>query len=376
MGKRQNNGYTIGRRENGGWWSRVTIGYDSKGRAKRKAFYGKTREDVLRKAQTFALKRDAGGFAPASRDVTVGAWLDRWLETFIKPNREPKTLKSYSDCIRIHLSPALGRTPLRKLVSQDVRKLLLEKEKDGLGSSSLRNIRATLRAALNQAWKEGLIEQNVAAKVTPPKVQPKEPTHLEPGEAAYFLESIEGHHLAPFFAFALSTGLRLGEATGLRWEDVDFERRTASIRVQLQRVDGKLVHKSLKSASSRRDLHLPDLAIEALESARGFQLVETPLNPLDLVFLNSEGRPLDAKYVDKHLKAVLVRANLKPLSFHKLRHTAATLMVAAGVELHQVAKHLGHSQISLTANLYAHGVSESERKAADTLGDVLKRGKL
>jgi len=376
MAKRQNNGYTVGRHVSGGWWSRVTTGYDAKGNAKRKAFYGATRDEVVKKAQAFRLKRDAGAFVPVNRDVALSLWLDHWLETFVTPNREPKTVGGYSDCIHLHLRPVIGGIQLRKLTSEDVRKLLAAKEKAGLGSYSLLKIRAVLRAALNQAWKEGLIEQNVAAKVTPPKVHTNDPVHLDPKEATYFIESIEGHHLAPFFSFALSTGLRLGEASGLRWEDVDFEQRTVAIRVQLQRIGGKLIHKSLKSTSSRRVLHLSDLAMKALESAKGFQLVETPSNPLDLVFLNSEGRPLDAKYIDKHLKALLVKAGLKPISFHKLRHSAATLMVAAGVELHQVAKHLGHSQISLTANLYAHGVSESQRKAADTLGEVLRRGGL
>jgi integrase len=91
---------------------------------------------------------------------------------------------------------------------------------------------------------------------------------------------------------------------------------------------------------------------------------------------NSAGRPIDPKNIDKHLKAVFAKAELPPMSFHKLRHTAATLMVAAGVELHQVKEQLGHSQISLTANLYAHGLTEAQKKASDTLDRVLREGRL
>ncbi|MGI8923330.1 MAG: site-specific integrase [Fimbriimonadales bacterium] len=131
---------------------------------------------------------------------------------------------------------------------------------------------------------------------------------------------MQDHPLCGLFTFTLATGLRIGEATGLRWSDVDFEKETATIAVQLQRIAGKLIHKPLKSQSSRRTLPISG-AIEVLEAAKSAQLIDGPANPLGLVFLNAEGRPLDQKYIDKRLKALLVAAGLPPLSFHKLRHT-------------------------------------------------------
>jgi len=157
---------------------------------------------------------------------------------------------------------------------------------------------------------------------------------------------------------------------------VDFDKATATIAVQLQRIDGKLTHKLLKSKSSRPALPVGGVALEVLQAAKARQLVEAPENPLGLVFLNTEGRPLDQKYLDKRLKALLVSAGLRPLSLHKLRHTVASLMVAARVDLHQVKEHLGHSQISLTANIYAHPVSEAQRRAANVMDGSIKRGTL
>ncbi|MBA3726604.1 MAG: site-specific integrase, partial [Armatimonadetes bacterium] len=184
---------------------------------------------------------------------------------------------------------------------------------------------------------------------------------------------IKLHPLGPLFTFALFTGVRLGEATGLRWEDVDFENKTARIQVQLQRIDSKLVHKGLKSPTARRTCPLTEQAVDALREAKISQIVGGYENGMNLVFLNPEGWPLDPKYIDKKLKEVLANACLPVMSFHKLRHTAATLMVAGGIPIAQVQKLLGHSQISLTANLYAHADLEAKRRAMDVYEQLFRK---
>lgn len=373
---RRADGYSIQKRRDGRWEARVLIGYNENGNPKRKSFYGETRSQVLEEAKRFKMQLDAGGFAPVTRDSTVGQWLDSWLETYVRPRREPKTTEFYEAYIRLHLKPAFGKVPLRKLTVQHVQRLMNEKSAEGLSPSFVRGLRATLRAALNQAWKEGLVEQNIAARVTSPKMEQRDPDFLRPDEVGPFLEAAKGHTLENLFRFGIATGVRIGEASGLRWCDVDFLSENVAITKQLQRVQGKLVLKDLKSKSSRRTTPLVGIALDALRSEKAVQVLAGFDNPEGLVFLNSEGRPLDPKYVDSHLKATLEKAGLRRLSFHKLRHTAATLMVAAGVELHQVKQQLGHSQISLTANLYAQGVSEAQRRAANVLDGVLKRGNL
>jgi len=373
---RRADGYSIRKRPDGRWEARITIGYNEKGNPKRKSFYGRTRGEALEQAQSFKVKLDAGGFAPTTRDTSVGDWLDRWIELYVRPHREPKTTKYYEAFVRLHLKPAVGGTPLRKLTVQHLQKLLTEKAQSGLSADFIRGLRATIRAALNQAWKEGLIEQNVAAKITPPKLKKPKPQALSMKETKSFLESLADNPLGPLFAFSLATGLRLGEATGLRWSNVDIKGKVVSVSQQLQRIDGELRLKELKSSSSRRAVPLSKIAMRAIQEQKAKQLLESNANPLNLVFLNPHGRPLDPKFVDSRLKEALVGAELRPMSFHKLRHTAATLMVAAGADLHHVKQQLGHSQISLTANLYAHSVSEAQRRAAELLNDVLESGEL
>lgn len=373
---RRADGYSVNLRSDGRWEARVTIGYNDKGNPIRKSFYGERRTDALEEAQRFKVKLDTGGFVPVTRDSTLGEWLDRWLESHIRPHREPKTTSYYEGFIRLHLKPTLGSVGLRKLTAQQIQHVMNEKIAEGRSAEFGRGLRATIRSALNQAWREGLVEHNVAARVTPPKLKPRATEFFDPAEVRTFLDACVGDALGPLFKFAVATGLRIGEATGLRWMDVDFERSLVSITHQLQRIDSTLTLKAVKSSSSRRVLPLTGLALEAIHEQRSWQLLDGFENPLGLVFLNDRGRPLDPKYVHVHLRAVCDRAGLRQLSFHKLRHTAASLMVAAGVDLYHVKQQLGHSQISLTANLYAHGVTDAQRMASDKLDQVLRSGRL
>jgi integrase len=352
--------------------ARVTMPgqYAETGSPKRKSFYAKNKAAADRKAREFLQYIEKGGLLIDGRSMTVQEWFEYWLKAFVEPpNKEPKTYQSYEAYVRLYIVPTLGKVRLKDLTTTQVKGLLNGAMKKGLGPCSIRNLRATLRAGLQQAFLEERIAQNVAARVKAPKIEAKDPVHLEAEHVARFLMSVRNHNLGPLFTFALNTGVRVGEATGLRWNDVDLDKQTASIRVQLQRIGGKLQHKSLKSQSARRTIPLLPEAIEALRSAKATQLIAGFQNPMKLVFLNPEGRPLDPKYVDKKLKSALAEAGLPAVSFHKLRHTAATHILAASGSLHATQKILGHSQVSLTANLYGHADEEANRRALEKLAE-------
>jgi integrase len=165
----------------------------------------------------------------------------------------------------------------------------------------------------------------------------------------------------------LATGVRVGEATGLTWANVDLPGKQCFITQQLQRVEKRLILKGLKTEKSRRAMPLVGHSLVAVEAEKARQDAEAYRNPLGLVFLNPWGRPLDPKFIDKLLKEALVRAKLPACGMHALRHTAATFMLMAGLNMHQVSRYLGHSQIALTSNLYGHVLTESMREAAETL---------
>lgn len=182
--------------------------------------------------------------------------------------------------------------------------------------------------------------------------------------------------LAALYTVALAVGLRQGEALALRWEDVDLDMGTLLIRRTVQRIDGKLVYGEPKSRTSRRTIALPHAAITALQRHRRRQIEEhlragSLWQDHGLVFTTHFGTPLDARNVIRWFKALLKKADLPDFRFHDLRHTCATLLLVQGEQPRTIMDILGHSQISLTMNTYAHVMPEVRREAASKMDAIL-----
>jgi integrase len=204
-------------------------------------------------------------------------------------------------------------------------------------------------------------------------------------QATAFLKVAATHRLEALFSVALACGLRLGEATGLRWDVVDLETGEVQIRQQLQRVDKELVLQALKTDKSERTLMLPEVCITALRKHRTQQLEERLKAGPDwidtgLVFTTyasrgkgrKVGTGLHPRNVLRTLHALLETANLPRVRFHDLRHSAASLLIAAGVELIEVSMLLGHSELRVTADLYSHLQQQTAAKAARHMDTVLQ----
>ena len=212
-----------------------------------------------------------------------------------------------------------------------------------------------------------LIVRNAAALADPPAVQRREIQALSPAEVRTLLANLDGDPLGPLYVVAISTGMRQGELLGLKWSDIDLERGTASVRRALQRVDGKLQTVETKTERSRRDVPLTALAVDALRELR-----RRPVqSAAGYVFVGATGSPLDGTAVTKRLQARLAEAGLPRVTFHALRHTTASLLLAKGVHPRIVMELLGHSQISLTMNTYSHVIPSLERDAAEQMNALM-----
>jgi integrase len=198
-------------------------------------------------------------------------------------------------------------------------------------------------------------------------------------ETKAFLIACKGDRLEALFTVALAIGLRQGEALGLRWEDVDWESGVLHVRRSLQRVNRKLVLDELKTKNSRRDLPLIDRLAISLRAHRSRQLEEKLAAGKDwqengLVFTTTIGTPLDARNVVRKYHDTLTRGGIPLRRFHDLRHGCATLLLAQGVPLKTVSDILGHSQISITADIYAHVIPEMRREALGVMDSILASG--
>jgi len=293
----------------------------------------------------------------------------------VKPHLAPRTYEDYADTVKRHIEPYIGKIALDKLTPQDVQRMIVTVTKNVSPQMGYR-CRRTLRTALTRAMKWGYVARNVASLTDAPKVVQREMTALTPDEAKQLLKAVRGDRLEALYTVALALGLRQGEALGLRWQDIDVDARSLTVRYQLQRVDGKPALVEPKTPKSRRTLVLPGVAVDALRRHRVRQLEErlwagSRWQEGGFVFTSSIGTPIDRATIQKQFRTLVTKAELPPMRFHDLRHSAASLLAAQGATARDVMETLGHTQIATTMNLYTHVFTERKTELADLMDAAL-----
>ena len=353
----------------------ITVPDAVTGKPRRVYLSGKT--DAAIKAKLKAARGETG--APG-RTPTVAAWGERWLATVAHRVR-PSTLNVYRVAIRRHVAPALGRIELGRLAPSDVERMTGAMIDAGLAPSTAALARTVFVICLGDAERDGIVARNAARLSRPPRTV--EPTRraLSAVEVRTFLDAIATDPLAPLVMLAIATGLRRGELLALRWSDVDEKAGTLSVARALARsARGGYAVSDPKSRKGRRTIALPALAVAGLARQRARQKVDRLAvgsawsNPDGLIFTDPLGRLLHPESVTSAGRALVGRTDVGPLRLHDLRHTAATLSLAAGVPVQDVADMLGHSSASITLDVYSHAVAEGPRRVADAMDRTLREG--
>jgi integrase len=354
---------SIVKRADGRWMAQVDLGW-ANGRRQRKFLYGKTRQDVARKLSV-ALRAHQEGMPMSNERVTVEAFLKDWLASS-RGTVRPKTWQTYECYIRRHAIPALGRLPLAKLEPRHLQRLYSDKLEAGLSPTSVHHLHAILHRALGRAARLGVVPRNVASLVDAPPMTHHEMRTLSPDEARRFLLAAADDRLEGLYVLALTTGMRQGELFRLRWADVNLEAQSLAVRGQT------------KTAKSRRQVLLSDVAVEALRRHAGRQGDECQAagslwQENGLVFANTVGGSLTTTNVTyRSFRPLLEAAGLPLIRFHDLRHTAATLLLGKGVHPKVVSELLGHSQVGVTLDLYSHVTPAMHRQAVLTFDELLR----
>ena len=387
MARRRGRGEgSVRRRADGRWEARVDLGRGIDGRRRRKSVFGVTERDVIRKLKALH-GRTATGTLVATSTPTVATYLEDWFRTNAD-TWKPSTRRSYRGAIDGYLVPAFGPLRLELLTPALVQRWLTDHKEAHGARRRVELAHAALRSALSDAQRLQLVAINAAMLVKVPKAKRRPITPLDIDQARAFLAAADGHRLGALFSVALACGLRLGEATGLSWHDVDLATGEIRITQQLQAVGKSLVLQSLKTVNSRRVLVLPDVCLASLRAHRTEQRKERlKAGPrwvdTGLVFttyrtyregkgLNKRvGAGLHPRNVSRVLDALLKAAKLPPIRFHDLRHSAASLLLARGVPLVDVSKLLGHSELRVTADIYGHLQQQTAARAARVMDAVL-----
>jgi integrase len=332
----------------------------------------KEAEAELRRLLTDA----AGGTVVNAGKLTVGTFLQRWLKDYASVNVAPKTYERYAEIINAHLEPALGRVLLTKLQPIQIQAYYTTAvesgRRDGKGGLSKQTVlhhHRVLREALRQGVRWQLLVRNPVDAVEPPRPDRTEQNIVDQAGVTRLLTEAQGTRLHVPVLLAATTGLRLGEVLGLRWDDIDLATGTLTVRQALEQTKEGIRFKQPKTHRSARPIALPAFVIDELRRHKGRQadlrlLMGAAWQDYRLVACQENGEPWKTKVISKAFEHLATRAGCPEIRFHDLRHTHASFLLGNQVPLNVVQQRLGHARALTTLDIYGHVLPGAQEEAA------------
>ena len=342
------------------------------------------REVVAQYEQEFWEEQERGGRPPA--DIPVYDYLVSYLKR-VEPELQKNTIVSYRSMTNGKIRRYFQRRPqltVGNLKPQDIQDFYQSLFADGVVANTVIHYHALLRRAFQQAFMEERIDANPFDRVGRPKKNKFHGENYTQEELLTLLHLARGDVIYPAILLAGAMGLRRSEALGVRWSRIDWEKRTVLLDTKIveYRENGKKKVEpveEMKNKSSRRTLPLPDPVVEMLQVQKEHREVYRKMfqgsynaQYLDYVCVNQLGELLRPSYVTDHFRELLEKYGLRHIRFHDLRHTFASLLINQDVPLINVSNFLGHSDLSTTANIYAHLDKASKQASAAVISDILQ----
>ena len=378
MAKRRPNGDgTIRKRADGRWEGRVQIGHKSNGDAVYEYVFAKTQKAMLEKMRRL-MEEYKGVDLKIDGEITLGQWLDQWLETYGNLKLRPSTIQGYRNSFT-HVKNHLGEKPIRKVTTAELQQMYnhlsragrMKPDKNGsraLAASCVRHIHAALHEALEAACGAKLIAKNPSVGTVIPRLEHKEMRVLNEEQLNRFMTAAETDPLwCDFFYLELTTGMRRGELCGLKWEDYDSETGMLHIRRSVS-ADGwrNRNYGATKTEAGTREILLPETTRERLRRRKESAYSEWIFPH----FLQPE-RPVEPNSAYRRMKEILQENGLPDIRFHDLRHTFATHALRTGIDAKTLSKLLGHTNASFTLDTYTHITQEMQAHAADVVEELI-----
>lgn len=383
MAKRGNGEGSICKRPDGRWQGCVTLGRNDNGRLLRKYFYGKTRKDVADKINHALEDIHNNKFIYAKNNPTVSEWCTDWLWNYKRNAIKSKTFDQYETILRVHVIPNIGNIRLVGLKTHHVQRIINNMHDSGLSRRTIELMKIILHAALKQAQRNGLVNDNICENVSLPRKTQKNIRVLNNNEQEKLIDALQNNYICRGLLFALYTGMRRGEVLALKWSDYNREEKTISVTKALSRVrtysdngeKTKLEVDTPKTNTSIRVIPLIDKAVALLDLHKKLQteyknLVGNYYEDNNLIFSNSSGGYIDPGNFNRKLNKISTSLGIDKLSPHALRHSFATRGLEADISLKAMQELLGHSSITITGDIYTHILKEQKRKEVSKLNRV------
>jgi integrase len=305
-----------------------------------------------------------------------------WLAGLQNQGRKPSTLRGYRVALDTHVLPRLGNAALQEIRASDLDAMYAEMLRAGRSMSTVHHVHAVINKLLNDAERKGLVIRNVARMANAPslttaRARAPEMTVWSPAELASFLTAIEGNRNEALFRLMALTGLRRGEVAGLRWADVQLDRHRLTVNQAATVIDGDEVLDTPKSRRSRRVIDLDPDTTALLQRHRTRQRelylrLGVSASASDRLFTNDVGDPIRPDSIGQAFSRLVASAGVPRIRLHDLRHTHASHLLLAGVNVKVVSERLGHASVSFTLDTYAHVMPGQQAEAASAAAALLE----
>ena len=374
MNKRRPNGDgTVRKRSDGRWEGRVIVGHKEDGSPIFEFVFAKSQKAMLQKIHQL-MEEYKGIDLNCNSEMTLGAWLDRWIASYGKLNLRPSTVSGYKANIA-SIKRYLGGKQIRRVTTAEIQEMYNQLAQNGrqkpdkngstaLAPSSVRHIHMMLHEALDAAVSEGMIAKNPTKGTVIPKNKRAEMRVLNEEQLDRFITMIEQEPLwYDFFYTEITTGLRRGEICGLRWEDLDEQNGTLHIRRSVAgHGSDKTEQGDTKTEAGRRIILLPNSTFELLKRRKKMKYSEWIFPE----FLKPD-LPISPDSAYRRLKELLKAGDLPDIRFHDLRHTFATHALKSGIDAKTLSGLLGHTNASFTLDTYTHITDDMKRNASNVV---------
>lgn len=355
---------------NGKYKAVITIGRVD-GKQIRKSVTRNTPKEVIAALNQLKSEHQQGNIAAPSK-MTLKELSDLWVKS-LRLKTKPKTIDSYEHILEKHIVPSLGNIKVQKLTVTDINNFIQSLHGLGLSPAYIIKIRGNLHSILQKALMDGIVSRNLVSRADTVKMQQSERRALTDLEIPRVLEEARKYDMSPrktyhhyylFILLDLATGCRRGELLALRWENVNLEKHTVSIKENFAEVKGRHVLGTPKSKRGIRDISVDAKVLEQLTK-------ELPGDhKTGLVFCLVDGSPIPFTTIERAVKAIMENAGCPGVTIHNIRHTHATHLLSAGYDLKAVAQRLGDDPRTLLST-YAHLLPGKDKEIAGFIGNKL-----
>ena len=362
----------------------IELGYDILGNRKRKTFnFTGTKAEAIKKEAELKTEFYHIGESKKISDLTFRELSEIFIERYCKPNISRVTTHGYKKSLK-KILPIIGNKKLKDItpfvLDSMYQKLRVGKEGQELGYHSNYNIYKVVNVIFNQAIRWEIMDRNPNLKATKPKKEHKEKNFYDVNQVKKLLDVLENEPLKYklLVVLALDSGARRSELCALRWSDIDLETRMMSITKSLKVIEGYVDEKRAKTESSIRTIKLSESTINLVKEYKEWQEAYKKVykkqwtSKDNRIFTATDGGYMHPSTCDHALRKIVRKYNLDPICFHELRHTCASLLINSGVDPKTVSKRLGHSDTSITMEIYTHAFEESKNACADRFDEMMK----